>query len=103
MHMLGSLLLSFAKILRLIINLYTFIVAFAVIISWVHPDPYNPIVRFLHQATSPVFRLVRRLVPRVLFQTGFDVTPMLVFILLIVIDTTLVGLLFEWAGILLSK
>lgn len=103
MHLLGLLLLSIAKVLRLLINLYTLIVAFAVILSWVNPDPYNPLVRFLYQITAPVFRLVRRLIPRSLFRTGFDFTPILVFLLLIVIDTTVIGLLFEWAGTLLSK
>jgi YggT family protein len=103
MHLLGLILLSIAKVLRLLLNIYTVIVAAAVIVSWVNPDPYNPIVRFLYQATQPVFRQIRRLVPRALFRTGFDWTPIFVFILLIVIDTTLVGLLFEWAHQLLSK
>lgn len=103
MHFVGLLLLSLAKILRLVINLYTFIVAGAVLVSWVNPDPMNPIVRFLYQSTAPVFRLVRRLLPRALFRTGIDFTPVLVFILLIVIDTLLVSLLFDGASIFLSK
>lgn len=103
MHFLGLILLSVAKILRLIINIYTFIVVFAAIISWVSPDPYNPIVRFLHQATNPVFSRVRRFVPKALWRTGIDFTPIVVFILLILMDTIVVGLLFEWSGLLLSK
>lgn len=103
MHLLGLLLLSVAKILRLIVNLYTLVVAFTVILSWVNPDPYNPLVRFLYQMTAPVFRFVRRFMPRTLFRFSIDFTPIFVFILLIVIDTTLVGLLFEWSGKLLSK
>ena len=103
MHFLGYLLLSAAKILRLLINLYTFIVAGAALISWVRPDPYNPIVRFLHQTTEPAFRQVRRWIPRALQRTGFDLSPIFVFILLVFLDTTLVGLLFEWANTLLSK
>ena len=98
MHFLGLLLLSLARILRLLINLYTFIVAFAVIISWVNPDPYNPIVRFLHQATGPVFRKIRNFMPRALLRTNIDWTPVIVFILLIIIDTVLVGMLFDIAG-----
>ena len=103
MHLLGLIVLSLAKILRLLVNIYTFIVAFAVILSRVNSAPYNPIVRFLYQATNPVFRFVRRFMPRLFFRTGFDVTPILVFVLLIVIDTVLVGLLFEGAQTLLSK
>ncbi len=103
MHFLGLLLLSIAKVLRLLINLYTLIVAAAVLVSWVRPDPYNPIVRFLYQATAPAFRFCRRFLPRFLFRTGLDLTPIVVFILLIVIDTVLVGLLFEGAARLLGR
>ena len=103
MHFLGLLLLSLAKILRLLINLYTFIVGATVIISWVNPDPYNPIVRLLYQSTAPVFRHVRRWMPRALDRTGIDFAPIAVFILLMIIDTVAVSLVFEWAGILLSK
>lgn len=102
MHFLGLLLLATAKILRMLLNIYTFIVAASVIITWVNPDPYNPIVRFLYQATTPVFRKVRRFVPQFFFRTGFDITPILVFILLMIVDTVLVGLLFDVAGRLLA-
>ncbi len=101
MHLLGYFLLSIAKILRLLINLYTLIVALAVIVSWVNPDPYNPIVRFLYEATSPVLRRIRRLVPAPLLRFRLDVTPIFLFLLLIVIDTVFLGLLFDWANDLL--
>ncbi len=103
MHILGLLLLAVAKILHLVVNIYTFIIAGAVIISWVNADPYNPIVRFLYQATHPVFSRVRKIVPRALWRTGIDFTPILVFILLILIDTVAIGMIFDWAGIILSK
>lgn len=103
MHFLGLLLLTCAKVFHFLINLYTFIVAIAVIVSWLRPDPYNPIVRLLYQMTQPVFQRVRRHLPRSFFQWGIDPSPLIVFILLIAIDTILVGLLFEAAGHLLSK
>jgi len=103
MHFLGLLLLSLAKVFRLLINLYTFIVAAAVIISWVKPDPYNPIVRFLHQATEPVFNRVRRILPRPLARLNIDLSAIIVFMALIVIETLFVGLLFDWSTQLLSK
>ena len=97
MSALSYLVLAIAKILGMLINLYTFVVAISVLLSWVNPDPYNPIVRFLYQATMPVFRLVRRFMPRALFRMSFDITPLVVLILLIVIDTVFVGMLFEFA------
>ena len=72
-------------------------------VGWARPDPYNPIVRFLHQATDPAFRYCRRFLPRFLFRTGLDLTPIVVFVILIVIDTLVVGLLFEYSATILSK
>ena len=103
MHFLGLILVALARVLRLLINLYTFIVGAAALISWVNPDPYNPIVRFLHQTTDPVFRKVRPLLPRFLFQTGIDFTPIVIFVLLILMDTIVVGWLFELASSFLSN
>jgi len=103
MHVLGLFVLTVAKVLRFAINIYTFIIAIAALISWVHPDPYNPIVRFLYEATHPVFVRVRRILPSAFFRGPFDPTPLVVFVLLIVLDTLAVGLLFELSGHLLSK
>jgi len=103
MHTLGYLLISVAKVLQLLINIYTFIIAGVVIVSWVGADPYNPIVRFLRQATEPVFGRVRRLLPQALFRTGLDFTPMIVLILLILVENVLVNLLYEWAQSFLSR
>ncbi|MBI1910195.1 MAG: YggT family protein [Deltaproteobacteria bacterium] len=103
MHFAGYLILTFAKILSLILEIYTFIIAAAVIISWVKPDPYNPIVRFLYSATAPLFGWVRRFLPTALFRTGIDFTPMIVIFILIFIQTTVVGLLFEAGTRFLGK
>lgn len=89
--------LAFAKILHLLINLYTFIVAIAVLLSWVNPDPYNPIVRTLRQLTEPIFYRVRRFMPRILFRTGLDFAPMIVLFVLIILDTVAVQLLYDLA------
>lgn len=101
MHVLGLILLAVARILRLLINLYTILIAVAVLVSWVNPDPYNPIVRFLRQVTEPVLAQVRRRLPRAAFRWSIDISPLIVFILLILIDTVLVGLLFDFAAGLL--
>jgi YggT family protein len=61
--MLGEIILVFAQMINMIITIYIYIVVARAIISWVNPDPYNPIVRFLHNATDPVFYRIRRLIP----------------------------------------
>ncbi|MBI4373600.1 MAG: YggT family protein [Deltaproteobacteria bacterium] len=104
MHLIGYSILTIARLLEFLINIYTFIVAISVIVSWVNPDPYSPIVRFLTMTTEPVFRRVRRLIPSsILYRIRIDFSPILVFILLIILETFVVGLLRESALNLLSK
>ena len=62
--------------------LYMAVVIIRVLISWVSPDPYNPIVQFLRGITDPALDGLRRRLPSFLWSTGLDFTP-LVLILLI--------------------
>lgn len=103
MRALAYFVLAIAKILHLLINIYTFVVAIAVLISWVNPDPYNPLVRILLQLTEPVFSKILRIMPRSFFRTGFDFTPVIVLFLLIILDTVGVQLLYDLAASLLQK
>jgi YggT family protein len=85
MYALGSLILTLVQILSMILTVYTYVIIAAAIISWVNPDPYNPIVRFLRQITEPVFYQVRKILPRALFRTGIDFTPLIVLLLIFLI------------------
>lgn len=92
----GVFLLAVARILDLAFNIYIFIVIARALISWVSPDPYNPIVRFLHNATDPVLYRLRRLLP--ILQAGaFDFSPIVLLLLLSVIQQVLVGFLMQLA------
>jgi YggT family protein len=59
----GELIMIVVQAVNLIFTLYIYIVVARAIISWVNPDPYNPIVRFLHNATDPLVDKIRRIVP----------------------------------------
>jgi YggT family protein len=96
MYTLGNIIVTLAKVLSMILTVYTYIILGAVIISWVKPDPYNPIVRFLRQVTEPIFYQVRRILPRFLFRTGLDFTPLIVLVLVVVIDNLVVGSLYHY-------
>jgi YggT family protein len=95
MSALGYIVIAFAKVLGLIINLYTLIIVVAVLISWVNADPYNPIVRILRQLTEPVFMVVRRRLPRALLRTRIDISPLIVLIALMLIETVVGSLLYD--------
>jgi len=103
MNAIGYLFIALAKMLHLIINIYTFIVVIAVIISWLRPDPYNPIVRMIHQITDPVLGRIRKWMPRALFRTGFDFSPIIVLLLLILIDTVVTNLLMDFGHSFFSQ
>ena len=90
------LLVAVARIVDLAFNIYFFIVIARALISWVNPDPYNPIVRFLHSATDPVLYRLRRLLP-FLQAGGFDLSPIVLLILLSVAQQVLVSFLFQLA------
>lgn len=97
MNALSYFILAMAKILHLLLNLYTFVVAIAVLLSWVNPDPYNPLVRIFRHLTEPAFHWARRWMPRVLLRTGVDLSPMVILFILIILDTVVVELLYDWA------
>ena len=78
MFILGNLLEAVAVILDRVLQLYSFVVLVAVLISWVSPDPFNPIIRFLRSATEPIFEWVRRRLPFAVIGM-LDLSPMLVF------------------------
>jgi YggT family protein len=62
-----------------LLNLYSWVIIAAALITWVSPDPRNPIVQFLHRITEPVLAPVRRLLPP--WKTGgLDLSPLIVLI-----------------------
>ena len=65
-----------------LLTVYTYVVIVAVVISWISPDSYNPVVRFLRAVTEPALARMRRYVPNVLWSTGLDFTPLFLILLL---------------------
>jgi YggT family protein len=87
--------IALARIIDLAFNLYIFVVIARVLVSWVNPDPYNPIVRFLHNATDPLLYRIRRLIP---FQLGgLDFSPIVLLLALSVVQQVLVNFLVRLA------
>lgn len=95
MFVFGNFLHAAAWILNTVLTVYMWIVIGAVIVSWVSADPYNPIVRFLYQATEPVFYQVRRVLPISGF--GLDFSPLIVILGIVFIQRFLVRSLFDMA------
>ncbi len=75
MFIFGNLLMAIATILDIVLSIYMWIIIISALLSWVNPDPYNPIVRFLNAVTEPVLRPIRR---RIGYGLGVDFSPMVV-------------------------
>lgn len=75
MFVVGNTLLGIATVFDYILTFYTWIVIARALISWVNPDPWNPIVQFLTRATEPVLAPIRR---RLGWSMGVDLSPLIV-------------------------
>jgi YggT family protein len=95
MFVIGNFLTAAAKILDIALSLYMWIIIARAVISWVNPDPFNPIVRFLHSITDPVLYAIRRRIP--LFFGGIDFSPILVILAIVFIQSFLVQSLIQLA------
>lgn len=88
MFVVSNLMLALARLLELVLWAYFWIVIARAVLSWVSPDPFNPIVRFLYRVTEPVLRPIRRRLPT--FQMGLDLSPMLVILAIYFLQAFLV-------------
>lgn len=85
MFILGNLLLAVANILHLVILFLYLVLIFQAVISWVNPDPFNPIVRILHAITDPVLTRIRARAPW-LTMGGIDFSPLVALLVLLFLD-----------------
>lgn len=95
MSLLGLIFIALAKILDMALNFYNIVVIGAIILSWVRPDPRMPVVRVVRQLTEPVFAFIRKKLPASFFRGGLDVTPLVVFAIIVFMQTVVVGALYE--------
>jgi YggT family protein len=71
------------------------IIIISALISWVNPDPYNPIVRFLHSVTDPVLRPIRK---RLGMAMGIDISPLIVILIIMFIKHFIIASIFDIAS-----
>ncbi len=95
MFVIGNFLGAVAKIIDIALTLYMWIIIGRAVISWVNPDPYNPIVRFLNSVTEPILYPLRRRLPISL--GGMDFSPIIVILAIIFVQSFLVRSLAELA------
>lgn len=99
MYVVGYFLMALAKVLNMVLVFYMWIVIARAVLSWVNPDPFNPIVRFIHNATEPVLLKIRRTLP-VSFG-GIDVSPIVVILAIYFVKEFMVNSLIRFSASLI--
>lgn len=94
MFVLSNLLAAIAALLNVILTIFYWLILIRALISWVNPDPYNPIVKFLYKTTEPILYPIRRMMP-MRFGIGIDLSPIIAFLVLIFLRSFLVKTLLD--------
>jgi YggT family protein len=91
MFVAGNFLSALGTVLDVALEFYKWVVIIAALLSWVNPDPYNPIVQFLRKITEPVFYPIRRVMGG--FGLGIDLSPLIVLLIIIFLQQFVVATL----------
>ncbi len=89
--MMGNIVSGLGGIVHSLLTVYMWIVIIGALLTWVRPDPYNPIIQVINRLTEPAYRFVRRLIPTVF--NGLDLAPLILIISLQIIDVILVNII----------
>jgi YggT family protein len=93
MFVIGNFIAAVAHIVDIALSIYMWIIIIRALLSWVNPDPYNPIVRLLHQVTEPPMAFVRQRIP--LRGMGIDLSPMIILLAIFFLQRFLVPSLMQ--------
>lgn len=92
MFVLGDFFIALARLVELLITILSWLIVVRALISWVNPDPFNPIVQFLYRATDPVLAPIRKFLPTL---GPFDISPVIAFFILYFLKLFLVSTLVD--------
>jgi len=83
---------AFASVVYYVLELYIYVVVARALISWVNPDPWNPIVQFLDRVTEPALAPIRKLIG---WRLGIDLSPLILILILIFLQKFIVPSLMQ--------
>ena len=95
MFVIGNILLGIADVLDVVLNIYMWVIIIRALISWVGPDPYNPIVQVLNRLTEPVLGPLRKLAPP--WKIGIDLSPLIAILIIFFLRKALIRTLHQLA------
>ena len=88
--------MAIAHILEIALTIFYWLILIRALISWVNPDPYNPVVRFLEKSTEWVLSPIRKMIPYNL-RMGIDLSPLIAFFMIMFLKSFLVKTLADIA------
>ncbi len=94
MFVLSNFLVALARIADIVLTIYYWLILVRALVSWVNPDPFNPIVQFLYKTTEPILSPIRRILSFGL-RFGIDISPIIAFLLIIFLKSFLVRTLLD--------
>lgn len=97
MFALSNFLIALANIFNIVFTIAWWLILIRALISWVNPDPYNPIVQFLYKTTEPILYPIRKILPQSL-RFGIDISPIIAFLVIVFLKSFLVQTLYELAA-----
>ncbi len=96
MFLVANVISAVAIILGSLLKVYFWVVIISAILTWVRPDPYNPIVRTLRTLTEPVYYRVRKLMPFT-YSSGIDFSPVVVLLAIELVDRIVIDSMLQFA------
>lgn len=95
MFVVNNFMMAITQLIDFLLTAYMWIIIGRAVISWVNADPYNPIVRFLYDATEPLLSRIRRVIP--MSMGGIDFSPMILIMAIMFLQSFLVPTLKQLA------
>ena len=93
MFVFSNLIFALAQVLEIGLTVFYWLILIRALLSWVSPDPFNPVVQFLQKATDPILEPIRRVIPPM----AIDISPIIAFLLIIFLKSFFVQTLRDWA------
>jgi YggT family protein len=94
--MISNFLVILANIVSVVLTIYYWLIIIRALLSWVNPDPYNPVVNFLYRITEPVLAPLRRVIP-VGGNYGIDLSPLIAIVAIYFLKSLIVQALLKLA------
>jgi YggT family protein len=99
MAVLAPILTGLATVIAYVLNIYKWVIIISALITWVNPDPWNPIVQFLRRVTEPVLAPIRRwLGVRMMGGAMIDLSPLIAILIIYFLEIAIPGILLNLAA-----